>query len=94
MRELHASGVRISIIGRRDGLPSDILGMIEETEALTAGNRRLELIFAFNYGGRDEIVRAVRTIAQDVETGFLDAAAIDEATTLPALIRTTSPIRI
>ena len=78
--ELHAQGVRISVIGRRDGLPADILGMIEETERLTAGNRRLELIFAFNYGSRDEIVRAVRSIAREAVAGRLDPGAIEEAT--------------
>jgi undecaprenyl diphosphate synthase len=78
--ELHAQGVRVTVIGRRDGLPSDILGMIEETERLTAGNRRLELIFAFNYGSRDEIVRAVRSIAREAVAGRLDPDAIDEST--------------
>ncbi|MEJ0096952.1 MAG: isoprenyl transferase [Bauldia sp.] len=61
--DLHASGVRITIIGKRAGLPADILTMIEEAEALTAANRALELIFAFNYGGRDEIARAARKMA-------------------------------
>jgi undecaprenyl diphosphate synthase len=74
--ELHSSGVRISVIGRREGLPDDILAMIEESETLTAGNSRLELVFAFNYGSRDEIARAVAAIAADVRSGFLDPAAI------------------
>ena len=78
--ELHAKGVRISVIGRRHGLPADILAMIEESEALTAANRALELIFAFNYGGRDEIVRAVAAIAEKVKAGTIDPAAIDVAT--------------
>jgi len=78
--ELHASGVRITIIGKRAGLPADILGMIEEAETLTAGNRALELIFAFNYGSRDEMVRAVRAVATEVKEGRLDPGAIDETT--------------
>src|SRR5262245_11929542 len=44
--DLHSRGVRVTIIGRRDGLPDDILRMIRETEVLTAGNDRLQLIFA------------------------------------------------
>ena len=56
--DLHAQGVRISVIGNREGLPGDILELIENAEALTAGNRRLHLIFAFNYGARNELVRA------------------------------------
>jgi undecaprenyl diphosphate synthase len=78
VQDLHERGVRVSVIGRRDGLPGDILRMIEETEALTAGNHRLELIFAFNYGSRDEIVRAVRAIAQEAVEGRLDPAKVDE----------------
>ncbi len=78
--ELHSAGVRISVIGKRDGLPADILSMIEEAEALTIGNRRLELIFAFNYGARDELVRAVRAVASEVKNGNLDPASITETT--------------
>ena len=78
--ELHSAGVRITVIGKREGLPADILAMIEEAEALTAGNRALELIFAFNYGARDEIVRAVRAVAAEVKEGRLEPAAIDETT--------------
>jgi len=78
--DLHSAGVRISVIGKREGLPADILSMIEEAEALTRENRALELIFAFNYGARDEVVRAVRRIAGEAKDGRLDPAAIDEAT--------------
>jgi undecaprenyl diphosphate synthase len=75
--ELHRRGARITVIGRRDGLPDDIRRMIEETEALTAANTALELIFAFNYGSRDEIVRAVKAIAMEVKDGHLDPEQID-----------------
>jgi undecaprenyl diphosphate synthase len=78
--ELSAAGVRITIIGRRTGLPADILAMIEEAERLTAGNRTLQLILAFNYGARDEIARAARKIATEAVEGRLDPASIDEAT--------------
>jgi undecaprenyl diphosphate synthase len=78
--ELHRRGVRITVIGRRDGLPADIRKMIEETEALTQANTTLELIFAFNYGSRDEIVRAVRAIAEEVKAGTLDPKGIDAET--------------
>ena len=57
------------MIGSREGVPADILGMIEEAEALTAGNRTLHLIFAFNYGARNELARAMRAIADEVEGG-------------------------
>lgn len=61
--ELHGKGVRIRFIGRRDWrVPTRLLRHIEASEALTAGNRRLTLSIAFNYGGRAEIVDAVRAI--------------------------------
>ena len=78
--ELHGQGVRISMIGSREGVPPDILGMIEDAEALTAGNRRLHLIFAFNYGARNELARAMRAIGAEIKAGTLDPAAIDEET--------------
>ncbi len=78
--ELHAAGVRINVIGNREGLPADILAMIEDAERRTAANRTLNLVFAFNYGARNEIARAVRAIAEKVKAGTLDPAAIDEAT--------------
>ena len=59
--ELNGKGVRVRFIGRRTGrVPRRVLRRIEETEALTARNRRLTLTFAFNYGGRAELVDAVR----------------------------------
>jgi undecaprenyl diphosphate synthase len=78
--ELNRRGARITIIGRRGELPNDIRTMIEDTEALTATNTTLELIFAFNYGSRDEIMRAVREIAAEVKSGALDPQAIDADT--------------
>jgi undecaprenyl diphosphate synthase len=78
--ELHTAGVKITVIGKRAGLPIDILEMIEEAETLTAGNRTLKLIFAFNYGARDEIVRAVQALAAEAKEGRVDPASITEAT--------------
>jgi undecaprenyl diphosphate synthase len=61
--ELHERGVRVRFAGRRDWrVPRRLLREQDETIALTAGNRRLTLTFAFNYGGRAEIVDAVRAL--------------------------------
>ena len=79
LADLHRQGVKVRVIGSRDRLPSDILSLIAEAERLTAGNTKLTLVVAFNYGSRDEIVRAVRSIAGSVKSGSLDPAAIDEA---------------
>jgi undecaprenyl diphosphate synthase len=78
--ELHAAGIKIHVIGRRDRLPADVLGMIEDAERLTTGNTALQLIFAFNYGARDEIARAAGKIARAVRDGAIDAETVDETT--------------
>lgn len=78
LANLHRDGVQVVVIGERDGLPADIAALIREAEALTAENRRLRLIVAFNYGARDEIVRAVRRLADKARKGTLDPGSIDE----------------
>lgn len=72
--ELHAQGVRVCHIGRAEDLPADLAGGIQRAVALTARNTRITLNVAFNYGGRAEIVDAVRRIVED----GLDPAVIDE----------------
>lgn len=78
--ELHAKGIRIHFIGERDDprVPQDLRDRINSAETLTANNDRMHMVFAFNYGGRVEIVRAARLIAEDVAAGRLDRASIDE----------------
>jgi undecaprenyl diphosphate synthase len=71
LAELHKAGVRVRMIGAREGLAKDIRLLIEEAESLTAGNSSLNLVIAFNYGSRDEIVRATRSIAEAVATGSM-----------------------
>lgn len=65
LAELHASNVRVRMIGDRDNTPADILDMVVQAEALTAGNTALTLTIAFNYGARDEIVRAVNALQSE-----------------------------
>ena len=63
---LHAEGVRIRFAGRRDWrVPRRLLREQDESMALTARNRRLTLTFAFNYGGRAEIIDAVKAMMED-----------------------------
>lgn len=80
LADLHANGVRVTVIGDRAGVPKDILDLMDEAERLTAGNSRLRLVVAFNYGARDEITRAARRIAEQVAAGSLDPCDIDTAT--------------
>ncbi|MBV6507540.1 MAG: Trans,polycis-polyprenyl diphosphate synthase ((2Z,6E)-farnesyl diphosphate specific) [Acidimicrobiales bacterium] len=64
-QELHGKGIRMRFIGRRDWrVPKRILRRIDETVELTEKNRGLTLTMAFNYGGRAELVDAVRSIAE------------------------------
>lgn len=69
LAELHEHGVRIRVIGSSAGVDPDIIAMIEDAKALTADNTALNLTVAFNYGSRDEIVRAAQVLAQKVERG-------------------------
>lgn len=78
---LHQNGVRIRHLGRREGVPAPLLMAIRHAEELTRNNERLQLNVAFNYGGRAEIVDAVRSL---VRRG-VPAQAIDEQTISDAL---------
>jgi undecaprenyl diphosphate synthase len=79
--ELHDRGVRVRFIGRRGGrVPARVQRRIEETEELTRRNRKLTLTFAFNYGGRAELVDAARAIADEVAAGRLRPDKVDERT--------------
>ena len=76
--ELHDKGVRIRFAGRRDWrVPRRVLRRMDESVALTAGNRRMTLTMAFNYGGRAEIVDAVRAlVAAGTPANRIDEKAI------------------
>jgi undecaprenyl diphosphate synthase len=71
LAELHQNNVRVRIIGERDGLDSEIRRLLEEAEELTRENGGLLLVVAFNYGGRQEIARASRRVAELVAAGKL-----------------------
>ncbi len=76
--ELHERGVRIRFIGRRNWrVPRRILRTMDSTAAMTEHNRRLTLTIAFNYGGRSEIVDAVRAlVAEGAGPDDIDEKAI------------------
>jgi undecaprenyl diphosphate synthase len=56
--ELHKNGIRLRVIGRRADLADDIVAMIDQAEKLTAGNTKLNLVIALNYGGRMDLLQA------------------------------------
>ena len=69
---------RIKVIGSREGLPQDVVSSIEQVEQETAGKTGMTIQIAFNYGGRDEIVRAAKALARQTAQGQLDADSINE----------------
>ena len=77
---LHRDGVRVRIIGEREGLDPDIRALLDEAEDLTRGNTRLTLVVAFNYGARQEIAKAAQKLAREVAEGRRDLASIDADT--------------
>lgn len=91
LARLHRDGVRIRIIGSREGLGEDILELIDEAVEMTRDNTRLTLNIAFNYGGRAEIVSAMQAIAKDIEAGRIKAADINEALVARMLWTADSP---
>ena len=76
--ELHSNAVRLKVIGDLSRFSSDILDLIAHAESLTQNNARITLTMALSYGGRAEIVEAIRTIAQRIACGNITAEAIDE----------------
>jgi undecaprenyl diphosphate synthase len=80
LNRLAREGVRVRVLGRRTGLPSDIDAIVERAERTTAHNERFLLQVAFNYGGRADIVDAVQAHVDRVlaghATGPLDEAAL------------------
>jgi undecaprenyl diphosphate synthase len=76
--ELHEKGVRIRFAGRRDWrVPRRVLKRMDESIALTEANRKMTLTMAFNYGGRAEIVDAVRAlVAEGTPAARIDEKAI------------------
>ena len=76
---LKKEGVRIRILGRRAGLPTDIAAIVDKAEASTAGNDRFLLQVAFNYGGRADIVDAAQAWADKVARGEAAGPLTEEA---------------
>jgi len=74
--DLVARGVRVRVIGTRARVADDIRQMIEEMEGRTVGNTGLNLTFAFDYGGQEEIAAAARELARAAKEGRLDPETI------------------
>jgi len=79
LEELHKNGARLRVIGNRAGLAPDIVRDIADAEKMTHANGRIDVNICINYGARDEILQATRSLARRVAAGELTADSIDEA---------------
>lgn len=105
LADLHKNNVCVKVIGRKNDVPDDILALLDEAQNLTQNNTAQTLVIAFNYGARDEICDAVKTIASEVSSGKLRIEDITNDTISNALdtknipdpdllIRTSGEIRL
>lgn len=78
--ELNDLGVRVRWVGREQRLWRSVVDELEEAVELTKRNKKLTLTMCVNYGGRAELVDAMRDIAEDVAAGEIDPARISEKT--------------
>jgi undecaprenyl diphosphate synthase len=78
--KLKKEGCKVVIIGDRENLSMDLKALVSRAEGETRGNSAFVLVIAFNYGGRDEIARAVRAAAKAVAAGELSPDDITEKT--------------
>ena len=77
--------IRFRTIGRREGIPPEVIAEVDRTIGMSAGATGMTLCLAVNYGGRQEIVDAARRLAQEAARGALDPAAVTEETFAQAL---------
>jgi undecaprenyl diphosphate synthase len=102
---VHEQSIRITTMGRLDDLPERARRDMTHAMELTANNTAMTVNVALNYGSRDEITRAVRSIAEDVKAGTLSPEAVDDALIasrldtaglpeLDLLIRTSGEMRV
>jgi|TARA_R100001244_G_scaffold20643_3_gene21499 undecaprenyl diphosphate synthase len=105
IEEFVQNGVRLKVIGNYKALDSDIVAMIDNAIERTAGNSKMTLAVALNYGAQDELLRAARHIASRVKSGELDPEAINlddisgaldtaDLPPLDLLIRTSGELRL
>lgn len=92
--ELHAEGVRMRFIGRREGIDPKLVEQMEAAERLTADNDTITFFIAFNYGGRAEIVDAAREFNGSTEEEFRQSLYAPDMKDPELLIRTSGEQRI
>lgn len=88
---LERDGVRVRVLGQRQGLSSDLVRIVEDAQARTANNDRFFLNIAFNYGGQADIVEAARRFAQEVAAGRARPEDLDAVQFASGLATAESP---
>lgn len=78
LRELHGNNVKVKILGDYERLPKEAVKSLDRSLNTTKDNTGLQFNIALNYGGRDEILKSVKTLASEVEKGTLKADEITE----------------
>jgi undecaprenyl diphosphate synthase len=91
--ELDSEGVRMRFVGRREGVDAELVRRMEWAEETTAGNDRITLFVAFNYGGRAEIVDAARSFEGGDEDEFRAGLYAPDMHDPDLLIRTSGELR-
>ena len=86
-KALNEKNVRVRFIGDRVRLDNKLVTLMDQLETLTGDNDGVQLTIAINYGGRDEVARATRRLAEDVAAGKLNPVEVDEET-LPRYLDT------
>ena len=105
LKTLEKEGIRLHLIGEPEAFGPELAAKLRKAEERTAGNIRLTLNVALNYGSRVELVRATQALAAKAQSGALDPTAIDEAAIaaelqtadlpdLDLLIRTSGEMRL
>lgn len=92
--ELHRQEVRMRFIGRREGVPSELVEQMHKAETITADNHRLVLFIALNYGGRAEILDAAKQFTGGDEQEFRTCLYAQEMHDPDVIIRTGSERRL
>lgn len=90
-RTIMEQGLRLKVIGRRDRLPADVIEQMDRTLEMSADNPGTQLVLAIDYGGRDEITKVVRELADEVAAGKLTSDQICEETVASRLYTTGLP---
>lgn len=78
INELHKNGVKINVLGDISKLPKECQEEIEKSVIKTQNNTGIVMNIALNYGGRDEILRAIKLISDDIEKGIIKSSEIDQ----------------